>query len=111
MTGEQRTAFLEAPRGPSISPADPNVRQLASDYHAGKLSLDELRIQEVQEVTVATADTGCFVATDLARSRQAAEARAEEQLVARNTGKRQAMQRARDEALEHAATVLGSAEL
>jgi hypothetical protein len=193
MTGEQRAAFLEALRGPSISPSDPSMRQhvesvplpgggaaywyrdsclaearrrlygedyehnelgyglaslrsellatadgdpeyrqhleawrdcmrtrgfhedrpeaaakrLASDYHAGKLSLDELR---TQEVTVATADTECYVAADLARSRQTAEARAEEQLVARNTEKLQAMQRARDEALEHAATVLGSAE-
>jgi hypothetical protein len=82
------------------------AKRLTSEYHAGKLSLDELR---TQEVTVATADTECFVATDLARSRQAAEARAEEQLLARNTEKLLAMQRARDEALERAETFLGSA--
>ena len=84
------------------------AKRLAGEYHAGKLSLDELR---TQEMAVATADAECFVATDLARSRQAAEARAEEQLLARNTEKLLAMQRARDEALDRAATILGSADL
>jgi hypothetical protein len=84
------------------------ANRLASEYHMGKLSLDELR---TLEVTVATADTECFVATDLASSREAAEARAEEQLLARNTEKLLAMQHARDEALARAETILGSADL
>jgi hypothetical protein len=46
------------------------------------LSFEVLDEARTQEVTVATADTECFVATDLSRSRQAAEARAEEQLLA-----------------------------
>lgn len=95
-------------RGFSEDRPEAAAKRLASEYHAGKLSLDELR---TQEVTAATADTECFVATDLARSRQAAEARAEEQLLARNTEKLLAMQRARDEALERAETFLGSANL
>lgn len=95
-------------RGFSDDRPEAAAKRLAGDYQAGKLSLDQLR---TQEVTVATADAECYVASDLARSRQAAEARAEDQLVANNGDKLLAMQRARDEALDRAATLLGNAEL
>lgn len=189
MTESQRAAFLEALRGPPISPADPGVRQnvesvplpgggaaywhrdsclaearhrlygtdyahnelgyglsflrkeqlgmadedpeykkdlaawrscmqqrgfredgpqaaaqrLAAEYHAGKLAFDELRRQEI---SLATADAECFTAAGLARSRPAAEARAEQTLLAHNAETLSAMKRARDEAIDRAEAVL-----
>jgi hypothetical protein len=82
--------------------------RLASEYHGGKLSLDELR---TREVAVATADTECFVAAGLERARQAAESRAEAEVLDENRDKLVAMQRARDEALTRAETVLDETQL
>lgn len=88
-------------------PASATTR-LAGEYHAGKLSLDELR---AREVAVATADAECFVAADLRSSRQTAEAQAEEELLAQNSEKLLAMKRERAEAIERAETVLGDTGL
>jgi hypothetical protein len=84
------------------------AKRLAGEYHAGKLSRDELR---VREVAVATADAECFLATDIERVRQAAESRAEENLLAQNSERLLAMKRVRDEALERAEIALGDSEL
>jgi hypothetical protein len=83
------------------------AKRLAAEYHAGKLSLDELR---TQEVTVATADTECFMTADLGRVRQAAEARAEEVVLARHAEELMAMRRVRDDALARAEAVLSDAD-
>lgn len=82
--------------------------RLADEYHAGKLSLDELR---AKEVAVGTADAECFVATDLGRSRRAAESRTEEELLAQNSEKFVAMKGARDDAIVRAEAVLGNPDL
>jgi hypothetical protein len=82
--------------------------RLASEYHGGKLSLDELR---TREVAVATADTECFVAAGLERARQAAESRAEAEILDENREKLVAMQHARDEAIKRAETVLDDTQL
>lgn len=84
------------------------ARRLAAQYHAGKLSMGELR---TAEIAVATADTECFMASNLGRSRQAAESRAEEPLLAQNAEKLLAMKRERDEALARAETVLSEPDL
>ena len=79
------------------------ANRLAKEYREGKLSLDELR---AQEVAIATADAECYAQTDIERSRQAAESRAEEKLLVQNRERLVAMKRERDEALERAENLL-----
>jgi len=81
--------------------------RLAADYHAGKLTLDQLR---TQEVALATTDTECFTSVDLGGARQAAEARAEATLLAQNAEKLLAMKQERDDALGRAEAVLRGAD-
>jgi hypothetical protein len=77
--------------------------RLASAYHQGKLSLDELR---AQEVSTATADAECYAQSGVASARRAAEARAEAQIIEDSGEQIAAMKRARDEALQRAEGLL-----
>lgn len=77
--------------------------RLASAYHQGKLSLDELR---TQEVSTATADAECYAQSGVASARRDAEARAEAQVIEDNGEPIAAMRRARDEALQRAEGLL-----
>ena len=78
-------------------------KRLASAYHLGKLSLGELR---EQEVSTATADAECYVQSNLGSARRNAEARAEARVIDDNREQLAAMRRARDEALERAEELL-----
>lgn len=81
--------------------------RLANEYQEGKLSLDELH---GQELLIATADAECYLQADIEHARQTAELRAEKNLFAQNREKLMAMKRSRDKALEHAESILATAD-
>jgi len=79
------------------------ANRLVKQYHQGRMSLNELHTQEVQ---IATADAQCYAKAGLERVRQAAEARAEEAVLAENRDKIADMVTERKEAIERAERIL-----
>lgn len=81
--------------------------RLVNEYQEGKLSLEALHRQEL---LTATADAECYLQADIEHARQAAELRVEKNLLARNSEKLMAMKRSRDEALDHAESLLATTD-
>lgn len=82
--------------------------RLMREYREGKLSAAQLH---AQEVSIATADAECDQQSDIEPARRAAEAQAEQLLLAQNGEQVMAMKRSRDEALERAKSLLATHDL
>lgn len=97
-------------RGQGLSEDRPAsaAKRLTKQYHEGRLSMDELHTQEVK---IATVDAECYAKADLERVRQAAEARAEEAVLADNRDKVAIMMTERKEAIERAEHILADNDL
>jgi hypothetical protein len=79
------------------------MNALANDFHAGRLSLEDLRKQEIE---TAVADTACYVSTGLTEVLAAARERAERAVLARAAGTGEQLRSSLDNALARAETVL-----
>jgi hypothetical protein len=92
-----------AERGYSYSQPAEAMNALANDFHAGRLSLEDLRKKEIE---TAVADTACYLSTGLTEVLAAARERAERAVLARAAGTGEQLRSSLDNALARAETVL-----